>query len=555
MAVDKKALLKGFAEMLNQRGIARPKPCLSEADRFFRWLFPKHISLYKATSALVHDYLCSRRARLRTYKSLHSVWHRLRLFLRYARQQEAVAEDPTHNVSCRWLGVPGGLPAYQGVLRDLHSMPFRLLQYRLPLFAPHWEPYLQRLLGEGYSKCTVRFILNVHCGFHRYLLERRIKSFSQVMPGLADDFLHRRKAQFRKIHGREPAKDYFPVIRAAIAKFLAFASGRPYSPRKKTGPPPDHPVLSDRLLAEYFDFCRQHKGLKDITIRDRSFQLWRLRAFLQQRGRRRIQDVTTADLDAFCIHRGAEAGGYTPHSVPETIRPFFRYLHLKGDIRSNPAEGIFSPCRFQMDRRPKFIPWPNVQKLLAGIDRSNPIGKRDYAILALLAHHGLRAREAAHLKLADIDWSAPSLWLHHRKNGANARIPLSQTAKEALQDYLALRPSSPPHLEVFLTSQAPVVPLGGRLGAVAQRHLFRFFGRSIPRHGAHVLRHSFAKALLDRGAKLHDIAALLGHRRINSTLTYTQIDTEGLREVADNYANLLLPPRQDQPPASTDPAS
>jgi site-specific recombinase XerD len=331
-------------------------------------------------------------------------------------------------------------------------------------------------------------------------------------------------------------------MRAAIVKFLAFAAAQPYNPRKKTGPPPDHPVLSDELLAEYFDFCRSHKGLKDITIRARRIQLWRLRVFLQQRGKRKIQDITTADLDAFFLHRGTEAGGYTPHGVPESIRPFFRYLYLKGILRSNLSEGLFSPCRFRMDRRPKYIPWPNVQKLLASIDRSTPIGKRDYAILALLAYHGLRAREAAHLKLADIDWDAPSLWLYHRKNGANARIPLSAIAKEALQDYLAARPSSPPHLEVFLTCQAPIVPLGGRLGAVAQRHLFRLFGRSIPKHGAYVLRHSFAKSLLDRGAKLQDIAALLGHRKLDSTLTYTQIDTEGLREVADNYANLLIPP-------------
>jgi integrase len=238
--------------------------------------------------------------------------------------------------------------------------------------------------------------------------------------------------------------------------------------------------------------------------------------------------------------------------VPNTLRPFFSYLLLKGHIPHNPAQDLFSPCRFRMDRRPKFIPWPNVQKFLAAIDRSTPAGKRDYAILALLACHGLRARDAARLRLADIDWDAPALWLHQRKNGANARIPLSQTAKEALHDYLAVRPAAPPCSEVFLTSQAPIVPLGARLGAVAQRRLLRFFGRSIPNQGAHALRHSFAKALLDRGAKVPDIAALLGHRRIASTLTYTQIDTEGLREVADNYANLLVPPAQRQAPGPAD---
>jgi len=292
--VDKRALLKDFAEMLDRKGLARPKPCLSEADRFLRWLFARRSSLYQATPAIVHEYLCSRRARLRTYDSRHSVWHRLRLFLRYALRQGAVAQDPTREVSCRWLDVPGGLPAYRGVLRELHDKPFRLLQYRLPLFAPHWEPYLRRLLDEGYGKSTLRFVLNVHHDFHRYLLRRRVRSLSQATRARVEGFLQRRKARFRKARGRAPAKDYLPVMRAAIVKFLAFASGQPHCPRKKTAAPPDHPALPDRLLDEYLDFCRRHKGLKDVTLRGLRFQLWRLRPFLRQRGRRSLRDVTAA---------------------------------------------------------------------------------------------------------------------------------------------------------------------------------------------------------------------------------------------------------------------
>jgi integrase/recombinase XerD len=476
-----------------------------------------------------------------------TAWLRLRLFLLYAHEQKVIAADITQNVSCRWVGVPGGLAGYQGVLRKLYSIPSRLLQYRLPLFAPHWEAHLQQLMDEGYNPRTIQKIVDDNYLFHEFLLRRKIRSFTQVTFALAEKFFHERRAHFRKIHKRPLNQDYAQVFRASILKFLAFASGKPYRPRIKGPPPSNHPVLSDKLLADYLEFCRNHKGLNDRTLRGCRYQLLRLRAFLHQRGKQRIQDVTAADLDAFYLYRAADAGGTTPQSVPQTLRPFFRYLVLKDLITSNPADGLFSPCRFSMDHRPKYIPWPNVQKLLNSIDRARPVGKRDYAILALLAHHGLRAREVATLKITDIDWDTPSLWLFHRKNGANARIPLSEVAKEALKNYLAVRPASPPWTEVFLTTQAPIVPLGGRLGAVAQRHLFRFFGRSIPRHGAYVLRHSFAKALLDRGARLPDIATLLGHRKLESTLTYTQVDTEGLREVADNYATLLIPlPEKDK---------
>ena len=539
-------MLIGFDQQLERQGVIHRFPYLIEADRFYRWLYPGHISITQATSAHVHNYLCFRktRTRIRTDSSLRTIWFRLRRFLRYAHEQKLISADITRDVSWRWIDVPGGLPAYQGVLRKLYNFPYRLLQYRLPLFAPHWEAYLQQLLNEGYNPRTIQKIVDDNYLFHDFLLRRKIRSFAQITFALAEKFFLERRAHFRKIHKRPLSQDYAQIFKASILKFLAFASGKPYQPRIKGPPPPDHPVLSEKLLTEYLNFCRNHKGLNDVTLRDRRYQILRLRVFLQQRGKRRIPDVTMADLDAFYLHRAAEASGTTPHSVPESLRPFFRYLFMKGLIKSNPAEGLFSPCRFRLDRRPKYIPWPNVEKLLASVDRSLPIGKRDYAILTLLAHHGLRAREVARLKLADIDWDTPSLWLFHRKNGANARIPLSEVAKAALKDYLAVRPTSPPYTEVFLTSQAPIVPLGGRLGAVAQRHLFRFFGRSIPRHGAYVLRHSFAKALLDRGAKIPDIATLLGHRRLESTLTYTQVDTEGLREVADNYSGLLIPPEE-----------
>jgi integrase len=224
--------------------------------------------------------------------------------------------------------------------------------------------------------------------------------------------------------------------------------------------------------------------------------------------------------------------------IISALRSFFRFLQLHGEIRSDLARGLVSPSRFRSDLRPKYLPWPKIQKFLAAIDRSHRAGKRDYAMLMLLACHGLRGREAATLRISDIDWERHSIFLRHRKNGVPIHLPLSPQTEEALRDYLAVRPACPAP-EIFLTEVAPIKPFEGSVQGVATRHIRKFFGKLPFSQGSHLLRHSFAKALLDRGAKLHEVGALLGQLSLRSTQIYTRIATEDLREVADNYANLL----------------
>ncbi|MBI4669260.1 MAG: tyrosine-type recombinase/integrase, partial [Elusimicrobia bacterium] len=119
--------------------------------------------------------------------------------------------------------------------------------------------------------------------------------------------------------------------------------------------------------------------------------------------------------------------------------------------------------------------------------------------------------------------------------------------QQALADYLTIRPHcSNPRL--FLTLRAPWRPLTKTiLDKRVRWRLKERFGNSLPAYGCHVLRHSFAKAMLDRGAPLSHISVLLGHQALQSTYVYTRISIEEMREVADNYACLLVPPQIDKP--------
>jgi site-specific recombinase XerD len=128
-------------------------------------------------------------------------------------------------------------------------------------------------------------------------------------------------------------------------------------------------------------------------------------------------------------------------------------------------------------------------------------------------------------------------FLKFRKKQLNQQFSLG-SVELGLKDYLAVRPSRP-FEQVFLTCMTPGKPLGRLVCWAVSRRLIERFGRLLPSQGAYLLRHSFAKAMLDRGAPLGQIGQVLGHRSLNSTLIYTRVATQDLKEVADNYANLL----------------
>lgn len=294
-----------------------------------------------------------------------------------------------------------------------------------------------------------------------------------------------------------------------------------------------------RWRDEFAGYARQHGELQPSTVEVYLRWLDIFMRFLERRRVRTIRRLGLADIDAFFAQQGARMSPRSLYNVRAALRSFLKWLYVTGELSMDLSCDLPRPPRFSADRRPKYLPWAKVEELLAGIERSTLAGKRDYAILTLLACHGLRAGEAAKLRVQDIDFNEGSFFLRSRKDGRCARLPLSPRAKEALEDYLRLRGSGP-CAEVFLNAPPPPRALAAAsIGDIARAHLRRRFPSGLPFYGSHVLRHSFAKCLLDRGARLTDLGLILGHRSLRSTLVYARIATEELREVADNYACLL----------------
>jgi site-specific recombinase XerD len=211
------------------------------------------------------------------------------------------------------------------------------------------------------------------------------------------------------------------------------------------------------------------------------------------------------------------------------LRSFLRFLYQRGDITSDLASALPSVANWRLSHLPKSLLPEQVERLLASCDRQTAIGRRDFAILLLLARLGLRAGEVVALTLEDLDWEAGAFTVHGKGN-RREQLPLPEDAGDALVDYL--RHGRPPctSRRVFIRGRAPHQGFSSSVAVcdVVRRALVRA-GLNPPFKGAHLLRHSLATSMLRGGASLGEIGDILRHCRPETTQIYAKVDLDALR--------------------------
>lgn len=507
---------------------------------FLGWLDREKLTLQQVIPRDVQRYLVWKKHKDRwNYHSLVQILSVLRCFFRYLMNRCLIAINPTEGVACAWLDTEGGWESAPRWLKEIFRYPIDARRFLMPLFSPHLENYIRLFQSKGYSQKHIGESLNATRQFCGFLKRFQLAHIGQITTGHHEAFLRHASIRFLRRHRRPAPKEYIQAWRSAGQRFLQFAfkeMGRNFLPPRRERASQS---LPPSLLEDYLEFCRVHRGLKEVTWRGHYKYLLRLGVFLDCRGIKRVRNITISDLDAFLVEQASRLSRRSLGCIGSALRSFFDYLFLQNKIQSNPADHLIFPSRFRDDLRPKYIPWPRVQAFLAGIDRSVAIGKRDYAVIVLLAAYGLRIREVAALTLADIDWKGKRLILRQRKGGEMAVFPLKPEVETALKDYLDNARPKVNFPEIFIASRAPIRPMSNQALQSQVGELLTRFDPAVPIRGPYLLRHSFAKALLDRGAPLTTVKELLGHRSWKATAVYTRIATEDLREVARNYAGLL----------------
>jgi integrase/recombinase XerD len=282
-------------------------------------------------------------------------------------------------------------------------------------------------------------------------------------------------------------------------------------------------------IRTFLNCLRVEKGLSDNTIQAYRRDIAKFAAFAATRhlGAKEVRRGDVVDFLGTLYRKGLDSRSVARHLV--TIRHFFRFALMEGYVQEDPAATIESP-RFRQSL-PEFLSVEEVDRLLRQPDTTAIVGMRDRAMIELMYSCGLRVSELCGLRVADLQAEAGCLRCIG-KGDKERLVPVGRQALEAVQRYLRtsrpklLRQDSSPRL--FLNQK------GRTVGRITFWKTLGEYGRKAGLRKAltpHMLRHSFATHLLDRGADLRSVQMMLGHSDISTTQIYTHVVEERLKQV------------------------
>lgn len=285
-------------------------------------------------------------------------------------------------------------------------------------------------------------------------------------------------------------------------------------------------------LRLFVEFLTVEKGLSRNSVQAYERDVRKLAGHLKA-GRIPLVRITEEVLTGF-IRRQSQSG-LSARSLARLIsamRSFFRFLVLGGFLKKDPSARLTTPSTWLA--LPKFLTVEEVEALLKTPDAKKPHGVRDRAMLEVLYGSGLRVSELAALKTAEVNLGDGFL-VCRGKGGKERIVPLGRSACDAVGRYLAeVRPliDAEDREEMFLSRRGRPFTRQGLWKLLRQHAVKAGLGAKI---SPHVLRHSFATHLLERGADLRSVQLMLGHSQITTTQIYTHVSRERLRRVYDKF--------------------
>jgi integrase/recombinase XerD len=246
-----------------------------------------------------------------------------------------------------------------------------------------------------------------------------------------------------------------------------------------------------------------------------------------------LEHLRAGDVIAFVVARCPSQSQGSARLTVRALRSLFGFLYLEGVIDRPLAGAVPSVASWRLSGLPKGLSREEVAGLLESCDRASAVGRRDLAMLMLLARLGLRAGEVARLELEDIDWRAGEIMVRG-KGDRRERLPLPDDIGETITAYLhGGRPKTARGRTVFVRAMAPHRELTGEGVSAAVARGARRAGLGVIH--AHRLRHTVASDLLRAGSSLVEVGQVLRHRSMLTTSIYAKVDLEALRTVARSW--------------------
>jgi site-specific recombinase XerD len=403
------------------------------------------------------------------------------------------------------------------VINQLFTFSSTIKRLRQGPLSEHLDAYAASVAEQGYRRHSIRQQIVVIADLSRWLMQKQI-AVRDLDGTVVDRFLRLRRKQQRVRRG-DPK---------ALARLLAMLrqSGVVKQPQAAGAS-----ALS-RVISEYQRYLLQERGLSQPTLQN---YVPVIEQFLSERFRNTTLDfdaLRAPDITGFVVRQARRLSPLRAGLMVTALRSFLRYLRYRGVVSIDLSGCVPAVPYWSLSTLPRFLPAEAVERVLECCDRRTSVGRRNYAILLLLARLGLRAGEVVGLNLDDIDWSTGQITIRG-KGGKSASLPLAADVGASLAVYLRHdRPRSATR-RVFTRHRAPLVGFGNSstISSIVRRAL-KHAGVESAHTGAHVLRHSLATSLLRQGGSLDEIGELLRHQSPNTTAIYAKVDVTALHTLA-----------------------
>jgi integrase/recombinase XerD len=359
------------------------------------------------------------------------------------------------------------------------------------------------LSRSGYMPRSAGDLMRAMAGVSRWLEDRGLTA-GELTPVLAADL-------------QADVRHAGPVLR-----FLREAGVVPAASVAGAGP-------AEAVLAQFRGWLAAERGLSAATVGCYAKQARKFLAFLGEPLDAALRELDAGQVTSFMVGYCRGRNPESAKALVTAVRALLRFLHVTGHVPVPLAAAVPAVAGWRLASLPRGLDAVLVSRLLASCDRDTVTGRRDLAVLTMLARLGLRGAEVAALELADVDWRGGEVAIRG-KGSRIERLPLPADVGEAVAAYLmAGRPrcGAP---AVFCTVRAPC----RRLSPAAIRQIMAQACRraGLPRAGAHRLRHSLATEMLRAGASLPEVGQVLRHRSQLSTSVYAKVDENALRVLA-----------------------
>ena len=389
---------------------------------------------------------------------------------------------------------------------------------RFGALSPHVKPYITLVQNKGYKPTTILGQLLLIARLNHWLL-RMDYDLGRLNERVLERFrkCEQKKRRTSANGGRVTLQRLLGVLRDAK---VAAPAERSSVPRTAVQ------CLTERYRRHLLD----DQGLAESTVVNYT---WHVQKFLsEQFGAGAVNLISLQAQDAITFIRHTARDHSTRHAqlLVAALRSFFRFLHYQGEIETDLAPALPKVANWALSSLPKYISAGAVQRVLDECDRQTAVGRRNYAVLLLLARLGMRGCEVLRLNLEDIDWHNARIIIRASKGAGWTQLPLTAEVGEAIARYLRHDRPRCDCRRVFLRARAPYVSLSHTAAITSLvRRALKKAGIESARKGGHLFRHSLAT---DIGASLNEIGELLRHRSPNSTAVYAKVELTALRPLA-----------------------